>query len=590
MAAAPFDDFYAGAVHDDAHSLLEASIEDFEEQERRSPLLSGFRSERGDSEIDERSSTGLPWSPPGFKTRSANATGWFRHDPYGRYELRPSMSPSRSRQTSPEVYQDATEGDPDITLAVNTPLPAGMDSPVRERSPELEPPHDVKIGENDQDAPVPRENPNNCKPTVAIYIDALLISADLDIRLQLRAEVQHREPFVPFLDFVQRKFDAMTKTKSTTVITLLTSILVASLPRIILVPPIPPPVPDLVKVSTLARSFEPLIFYSENGYTQITALQETSVAVWDLGESVRSANMTSAPLIVRSLDELSESLKSLGLELTRFFADVDADVDSILLVMDWAKRELQGLSATTEYSISGTIFDHLHGLLNRGGLLESSSTGQPTALGRFLTDIFGSSSPQKARAMLTRTFHEFVNVLEESINSELTHSAALFALFESIDRQFQNLQRVVVRETDTQERLENDLLSSLWTRVLGSNAAILRKYEKNKQLLSSVRARTVNNKRLLVEHHGRLQTLKANLETLRKKLVSPLVRRNDSVSIDNASVIDQQIKGLEGTYEYLRAVREKQKSKLMEMVYGAKAARSRLVGVDAHLDANALDD
>ncbi|KAL2398823.1 hypothetical protein ABEF93_005468 [Exophiala dermatitidis] len=569
MAAAPFDDFYAGAVHDDAHSLLEASIEDFEEQERRSPLLSGFRSDRGDSEVDERSSTGLPWSPPGFKTRSANATGWFRHDPYGRYDLRPSMSPSRSRQTSPEVYQDATEGDPDITLAVNTPLPAGMDSPIRERSPETEPQHDVKIGEDSQDSPAPRENNY--------------------IRLQLRAEVQHREPFVPFLDFVQRKFDAMTKTKSTTLITLLTSILVASLLRIILVPPIPPPVPDLVKVSTLARSFEPLIFYSENGYTQITALQETSVAVWDLGESVRSANMTSAPLIVRSLDELSESLKSLGLDLTRFFADVDADVDSILLVMDWAKRELQGLSATTEYSISGTIFDHLHGLLNRGGLLESSTTGQPTALGRFLTDIFGSSSPQKARAMLTRTFHEFVNVLEESINSELTHSAALFALFESIDRQFQNLQRVVVRETDTQERLENDLLSSLWTRVLGSNAAMLRKYEKNKQLLSSVRARTVNNKRLLVEHHGRLQTLKANLETLRKKLVSPLVRRNDSVSIDNASVVDQQIKGLEGTYEYLLAVREKQKSKLMEMVYGAKAARSRLVGVDAS-DSNAIDD
>lgn len=399
--------------------------------------------------------------------------------------------------------------------------------------------------------------------------------------------MQHREPFVPLINFVQRKFDAMTRTKSTTLFSLLTTILFASLLRIVIVPPVPPPVPDLVKVSTLAKSFEPLIFYSENGYAQITALQETSVAVWDLGESVRTANMTSAPLIVRSLDELSESLKSLGLELTRFFADVDSDVDSILLVMDWAKRELVGVISTQGGSISGVVFDHLHGLLNRGGLLESS-TG-PTALGKMLTNIFGASSPQKTRATLTRTFHEFVNVLEESINSELTHSAALFALFESIDRQFLNLQRTVARETDTQERLENDLLSSLWTRVLGPNAGMLRKYEKNKRLLSSVRARTVNNKHLLIEHHGRLQTLKVNLEILRRKLVSPLVRRNDSVSIDNTSVLDQQIKGLEGTYDFLRGVRERQKSKLMEMVYGAKAGRTRLVGVSGGLDDGALD-
>ncbi|ETI19637.1 hypothetical protein G647_09471 [Cladophialophora carrionii CBS 160.54] len=568
MQARPMEGAYSETLHEDAQSL-EASIEDFEEQERRSPLFPGFRPERAESEADDTSSAGLPWSPPGFKSRNSNASNWFRQDPYGKFDLRPSVSPSRSRQTSPEAYQDAVEGDPDITIAVNTPLPAGTDSPVRERSPEVEPQYGAKTSDFSREEPISAESPNNY------------------IRLQLRAEVQHREPFVPFLNFVQRKFDVITKTKSATFMSVLTTILLASLLRIILVPPIPPPVPDLVKVSTLAKSFEPLIFYSENGYTQITALQETSVAVWDLGESVRSANMTSAPLIVRSLDELSESLKNLGLELTRFFADVDSDVDSILLVMDWAKRELEGVTTGQGISLSGVVFDHLHGVFNRGGLLETSKG--PTSLGAFLTKVFGASSPQRTRATLTRTFHEFVNVLEESINSELTHSAALFALFESIDRQFLNLQRTVVRETDTQERLESDLLSSLWTRVIGPNAAMLRKFEKNKQLLSSVRSRTVNNKHLLMEHHTRLQTLKINLETLRRKLVSPLVRRNDSVTIDNGSVVDQQIRGLEGTYEYLRGVRDKQKSKLMEMVYGAKAGRPRLVGVSEEAGGIGID-
>ena len=45
-------------------------------------------------------------------------------------------------------------------------------------------------------------------------------------------------------------------------------------------------------------------------------------------------------------------------------------------------------------------------------------------------------------------------------------STQLFQLFEAIDAQYMNLQRTVVREQDTQERLESDFLGSLWTRVM----------------------------------------------------------------------------------------------------------------------------
>lgn len=97
--------------------------------------------------------------------------------------------------------------------------------------------------------------------------------------------------------------------------------------RSLFLPAQSPPVPDLVKVAGLAKAFEPLIFYSENGIQQIGDLQATGVAVWDLGESVRTTNMTSAPIIVKELDDLSDSLRTLAEELTRFFANVDGDVD-----------------------------------------------------------------------------------------------------------------------------------------------------------------------------------------------------------------------------------------------------------------------
>lgn len=416
--------------------------------------------------------------------------------------------------------------------------------------------------------------------------------------------MQHREPFVAFSRFVRSRFDRMFNSKSNATFSIAVALFSVALLRALLLPSLPQAIPDLVKLSGFARSFEPLIYYSENGVQQIGTLQETGVAVWDLSESVRGTNMTSAPIIVRQLDELSESLKSLSLELTRFFANVDSDIDSILIVMDWAKRELETLSSQPPKSVPSLVYDNFHNLLSQVGALEresSSADGEltttPTRLGNLVTAIFGPTSAQRTRATLTRTFTEFLSVLEESINSELTHSTALFALFESIDRQFLNLQRTVVRESDAQERAEGEMLSSLWTRVLGPDAVVVRKYEKNKRLLANVRSRTVANKHLLMDHRGRLLTLKVNLETLRRKLVSPLVRRNGSIgflgggdsgavhatagggSVSGRSngqtvgpveaVIEGQIRGLEGTYEYLRSVREKQKAKLMEMVYGA---------------------
>jgi hypothetical protein len=423
----------------------------------------------------------------------------------------------------------------------------------------------------------------------------------------VRAEVQHREPIAAMFGYLRSKFERMTSSKSNTTLSVVIILISVAFMRALVLPGLPQSIPDLVKLSGFARSFEPLIYYSENGVQQIGTLQETGVAVWDLSESVRGTNMTSAPIIVHQLDELSDSLKSLSLELTRFFANVDSDIDSILIVMDWAKRELETLSAQPPSSLPTIVFDNMHNMLSRLGALErpvaeGPATSTTTPLGHLVMAILGPTSAQRTRSTLTRTFTEFLSVLEESINSELSHSTALFALFESIDRQFLNLQRTVVRESDAQERAEGEMLSSLWTRVLGPDALAVRKYEKNKKLLANVRSRTVANKHLLVDHRGRLLTLKVNLETLRRKLVSPLVRRNDSVSfvgsVDGGSgngnsaagrmlgpveaVIDGQIRGLEGTYDYLRSVRERQKAKLMEMVYGAgrKPSQAMIDGLE----------
>ncbi|EED22403.1 conserved hypothetical protein [Talaromyces stipitatus ATCC 10500] len=584
------------ALFDD-HPSLSASLEDFAASNRRSPLLdlpsqhSGFRSEESD---DGRSVPQERWSPPALRRPDSLAgSHWYRHSPYDHMHMKPTLQPHsapQSREPSPQ-YEDASEMPPppspgkdqtdllDISLAANVPLPPGTDSPLKGRSVSPEPKDRLLRFQSEE----PHSN----------YV-----------RFKVSAEVAQREPIQAAWNAIRLPFDRICATLFNSKISTIATLFVAFVGMIFLrslsIPSTAPTVPNLMKLCAFARNFEPLIHYSENGIQHINSLQETGIAVWDLGESVRGSNMTSAPIIVTQLDELSDSLKTLSLELTRFFSNVDSDIDSILLVMDWVRRELTVINSQPPSSLPSVMIDNIHNMISQVVNLEhgageaidstpsSSSTsnhipGSPTLLGTVVTTVFGPTSAHRTRTALMRTFTEFLNVLEESINSELTHSNALVALFESIDRQFLNLQRVVVRESDTQEREEGEMLSSLWTRVLGPNAALVRKYEKNRKLLADVRRRTVNNKHQLMDHQARLLNLKVNLETLRRKLVSPLVRqKNDSfmsagIAIDTTNsvlgAIEGQIESVEDTYEYLRGLREAQKAKLMDLVYGASSTR-----------------
>ncbi|KAL8788097.1 MAG: hypothetical protein Q9213_001855 [Squamulea squamosa] len=554
----------------DDHPSLSASLEDFEHNDR-SPTFgmpsqhSGFKLEESEPEGDSNSEG--PWSPPAWRRQVADA-GWYRHQPYAQdhQRLKPSMSPSRSRHTSPQ-YPSINEEEGDTILPANIPLPRGSMSPVKEQSPGPEVIQDIKNHAEDQEQP---QQPPTAHSGANNYI-----------RFAVRAEVHQRtEPIESALSWIRTLVNNATQSKAS--FSSYISILLVAIAafRFLTHTPPPAPVPDLVKVAGLARSFEPLIFYSEHGVKQIGDLQETGVAVWDLGESVRFVNMTSAPIIVQELDNLSENLKNLASELSKFFTNVDGDIDGILIVMEWAQRELSTLESMPTSSLS-TAFTNIHTLLSKVGFLQNQSTGLPTSLGNVFTSLFGTTHAQRTQQTLHRTFNEFLSVLEESINSELTHSTALFALFESIDRQFLNIQRSVVRETDTQDQLQSEFLSSLWVRLTGPNASQMRKYEKNKALLASVRAKTTQNKSLLVDHNGRLVALKGNLESLRRKLVSPLVGRGEGSTVG----VEDQIRGLEGTYDQLKRVRERQKERVMEVLYGVgRSTRTSLTRDDRGLE------
>lgn len=552
---------------DRLEGLLEASLRDFEHPPSPSLHHSALqRSEAAMTEVDEDledseiASVG-GYSPPAWRRlgNGDRSSGFWR----GPHDVLAALPPLHE-----DVDFDDSEDDLILERAIRTRLPAGSKSPDKGRSPSPSRTEDRTIDAKMQN----HQSPVLARPTPA-DLAVREVPPDNYIRFAVRAEVQHRtEPIEAAINFVSYHYTTLTRTWASTFTTLIVALFSISAFKSLLQPAANRPTGDLVKVAGLARSFEPLIYYSEHAVAQVHDLQATSVAVWDLGESVRTSDMRDAQSIVTDLDALSETMKTLAIEMTKFFARVDGDIDGILNVMDWAKMHLHRLNSSPAPSTFSSAYDNLHNLLSQACILEDAA-GSPTALGRITTHIFGLSKPQREQRMVQLLFTEFIAVLEDSIQTELQHSVTLFALFEAVDFHFLNLARTVVRESSAQQELHDDLLASLWTRLLGTRAAELRKFEKNRLLLRNVRDKTVRNKGILVEHNGKLLTLKASLETLRSKLVSPLVRGVNSSTL----TLDDQIRGISDVSDYLGSVRKAQKGKVMETLFASVPGKKYMI-------------
>ncbi|KAL7791967.1 hypothetical protein V8C37DRAFT_132813 [Trichoderma ceciliae] len=561
----------------DPQERLDASLRDFEtpaspmSTTRNSSDLPSEAAMEDDLLADLDVASAGSYSPPAWRrlANGSRSNGFWRAPSHGSLGAMPSMR--LAMRNTPFSERDGDDDDDDdyddgldhgmdnqndiLQRAIRTRLPTGSMSPdkVRSRSPEGN-----RSGTLRLEAPTPPvlerilESPPPPPP-------------DNYIRFAVRAEVHQRtEPIETAISFIRKRYAALTASWTSTLFSVFLAVFSVSLFKTLVQEPAPRPVGDLVKVAGIARSFEPLIYYSEHAITQVHDLQATSVAVWDLGETVRTSGMRDASLIVADLDALSGAMKTLATEMTKFFAVVDGDIDGILNVMDWAKMHLNRLQSAPSPSTLSSAYDNIHNMLSEAHVLEDTS-GTPTPLGTLTTYVFGLSNPQREQRMVQLLFNEFLSILEESVREELRYSMNLYGLFNSIDQHFLNLARTVARETSAQEELHSDMLASLWVRILGTRAAELRKFEQNRVLLRDVREKTVRNKGILVNHHSKLLSLQTSLEGLRTKLISPLVRGANATIL----TLEDQIDSLSGVRDHLSEIRRQQKGKVMETLYAS---------------------
>ncbi|KAF1931393.1 uncharacterized protein M421DRAFT_2885 [Didymella exigua CBS 183.55] len=557
-----------GSLFDHDVPSLTASLEAFD-PERSRLSQSGYSARSAmhssrwsippqEADESEHESDG-PWAPPAWQKsnnqwhrrsllHSSRSPSYYRSD----RETTPSRIPlpespmKNTPQGSPEPDDQQRRATDNIASRLQSPM-ADLDE---------EPADDLALSHHDADAS----------------------PMDGFVRFAIRGETLFRTaPLEETLSTFASGMGMFTRTRRNVVMTIATVVL----SWVLLHPWNTALIPDVANVANMAKQFEPLMYASENVIPRSRELAEASIAVQDLGESVRATNMSASTVIIDQLDDLGDSLKVLSEKITSFFTNVDGDMDSypprastddcsILITMEWARRELSSIQSPRS-SMLDTLVSNVHGALSLTGALEAD--GQPTSLGRIVNDVLGHTTAQRSRATLQRTFDYLLSTLEENIANELLRADVLFKLFESVDRQFHNLHRSVAREEDSLANRKDEFLARMWRNTI-TNKLKIAKYEKNLKLLQSVRASTLSNKSELKSHIQVINSVKDQLDKARRNLIGPLIRRAQSSS----GGLEGQLLEVERTYGFLKGVRDTQKHRVLRELWGTDPRRVRITG------------
>lgn len=559
-----------GSLYDHDIPSLSASLEAFDPERSmhnsaysvRSNLQSSSRWSAQDHDDPSEPESEGPWAPPAWQ-RSNNH--WYRKSLL-------SESPLRASPAKSSTYYDRSERDitPSRIPLPDSPLkqtPRTSPEPVSEQERRYFAPENIasRMQSPAAEAPTGAGAQEDAEEVVELsHNEERPDHLDGFVRLAIRGETLFRTaPVEGFVTSVSDGLHLFTRSR----LSVLCTIGAVFFAYLLTIPWNETLIPDVANIANMAKRFEPLLYASEGVVPRIRELADASIAVQDLGESVRATNMSASTAIIEQLDDLADSLYHLSESMRTFFTHVDSDMDSILLTMDWAKRELATIQGPRAGMVD-TVIGNFHSALSKVGVLERD--GEVTAVGRVVNDVIGLTKQQRAKATLQRTFDGLLAEMEENVAEEMARSNTLEHLFETVDQQFHNLHRSVAREEDSLTTEKDEFLASMWRQTTGNKLKI-KKYEKNLKLLKSVRASTLTNKSEMKSHIQVIKSVKEQLDKARKNLISPLIRRAQS----NSFGIEQQLTDLSGTYNTLKSIREKQRHRVLQTLL-APETRKRI--------------
>jgi len=337
-----------GSIYDHDIPSLSASLEAFDPERSshsaysaRSNMHSSRWSVPQEHEESEAESEG-PWAPPAWQKSNNH---WYRKSLLGESGMR--ASPSRSPGFDYRSDREITPSRIPLPESPRKGTPRTSPEPMSEQeqrhftpdniasrmqSPSVEPQAHGGAQQNDEDMALSYHenrsgNPDGCRYLPYMYhCGACAVKLTyVVVRFTIRGETLF--PTASIEETIST-FAGGLRVLTRSRLNLISAISTLIFAWILVQPWSTSLIPDVANVANMAKQFEPLMYASENVIPRSRELAEASIAVQDLGESVRATNMSASTVIIDQLDDLGDSLKVLSEKITSFFTNVDGDMDS----------------------------------------------------------------------------------------------------------------------------------------------------------------------------------------------------------------------------------------------------------------------
>jgi hypothetical protein len=318
-----------GSIYDHDIPSLSASFEDFDPEQSthsafsaRSNMHSSRWSVPPEQEESEAESEG-PWAPPAWQKSNNH---WYRKSLLGESGMR--SSPSRSPGFDYRSDREVTPSRIPLPESPRKGTPRTSPEPMLEHEQRLFTPDNIASRMQSPSAEPQATESAQPSPDEAMALsqhDERAGNPDGFVRLAIRGETLFRT--APIEDTVSTLLGGVqmfTRSRLNTMCALVGLVL----SWLLIQPWSTSLIPDVANVANMAKQFEPLMYASENVIPRSRELAEASIAVQDLGESVRATNMSASTIIIDQLDDLGDSLQVLSQKITSFFTNVDGDMDS----------------------------------------------------------------------------------------------------------------------------------------------------------------------------------------------------------------------------------------------------------------------
>ncbi|KAF2128227.1 hypothetical protein P153DRAFT_343515 [Dothidotthia symphoricarpi CBS 119687] len=254
---------------------------------------------------------------------------------------------------------------------------------------------------------------------------------------------------------------------------------------------------DFEELINVQSRFEDILDASKDTSTLPATIKDSEIAIRDLRTLVRHSRLPSRSQLDLEFANFVLTANEASVDLSRYNSRIGATMDRVIATNTWTMAVLSGISE------------------------KEASVGAVSRAFSSMTGVFIAPPP----TLQQRIFDQYllhVSQNKEEITRLIETAQALLQVLQNLDERLDTIYQIATNDDTTITKNQDELLSSLWTK-LGGNSASVRANKSHLHLLRDI----AGYRRKALKHVSqtllKLQEIQAQLENLREGVAAPEV-------------------------------------------------------------------